>query len=144
MKLHLITIGAPKLAYAKQGWDEYIGRLKRYHQLRITHLPDKRAADSATILQTAGTAYTVALVIDGQQLSSPELAAFLDQQALRARELCFIIGGPEGLPEAVIQQADLRLSFSKLTFPHDLAMVMLAESLYRAGTIVAGHPYHRR
>ncbi|MDB5169463.1 MAG: hypothetical protein JWO41_819 [Candidatus Saccharibacteria bacterium] len=142
MKLHLITIGSPKLAYAKTGWEEYVGRLKHFHQVRVTHLQDKHD-DATHLLEAAGNSYKVALVIEATQLSSPELANFLDKRAQEGREVSFIIGGPEGLPPEVCSNADLQLSFSELTFPHDLAMVVLAEALYRAGTISAGHPYHR-
>lgn len=143
MKIHIITVGEPKLSYAKTGWQEYIGRLKHYHDVRITHIADKWAYDGAYLRQMAGNAYTVALVIDGKQYTSPELAVFLEKRAFDARPICFIIGGPEGLPEEVILSADLTLGLSKLTFPHDLAMVVLAEALYRASTISAGHPYHK-
>jgi len=143
MKLHIITIGEPKLSYAKQGWQEYLGRLQRFHQVRVSHLADKWANNSAQILQTAGSSYKVVLEITGQQKTSEQLSDFLDKRAQEGREICFIIGGPNGLPKEVIQKADLLLSFSKLTFPHDLAMVILLESLYRASSISAGLPYHR-
>ena len=142
MKLHIVTVGKPKLAYAQAGWDEYLKRLQRLHSVRVTHVADKQN-DAAHLLAAAGKALTVALVIDGPQLTSPELAAFLDKRALDASELCFIVGGPEGLPPEIIAQADTQLSLSKLTFPHDLAMVILLEALYRASTISAGHPYHK-
>ena len=142
MKIHLITIGEPKLAYARDGWVEYTKRLGHFHQLRITHIPDKQN-NAKHILATASTAYKVALVIDGQQMSSPQLAEFLEAQAGQGRELCFIIGGPDGLQQEVITAADKQLSLSQLTFPHDLAMVVLAEAIYRATTITTGHPYHR-
>jgi 23S rRNA (pseudouridine1915-N3)-methyltransferase len=141
MKIHLITIGEPKLAYARSGWQEYLGRLKHFHQVRVSHLADKNNNIQA-IQQAAGQSYKVALVIDGPQLSSPELAQFLEKQAQNGPELCFIIGGPDGLPDQVIATADKKLSLSELTFPHDLAMVVLAEALYRASTINVGHPYH--
>ncbi|HEU4913962.1 MAG TPA: 23S rRNA (pseudouridine(1915)-N(3))-methyltransferase RlmH [Candidatus Saccharimonadales bacterium] len=143
MKLHLITVGEPKLAYAKAGWDEYLKRLKHYHSLRITHIADKYAYDAGHLLDAAGSAYKVALVIDGKQYTSPELSGFLDKRALDGREICFIIGGPEGLPQGVIGQSDLQWGLSRLTFPHDLAMVVLLEALYRASTISAGIPYHK-
>lgn len=142
MRLHIITVGAPKLDYAKQGWTEYFNRLKHYHQLQITHIPDKKN-DAASILEAAGNSYKTGLVIEGNQLSSPELSEFLDKRALEGRELSFIIGGPDGLPDEVIQALDYQWSFGKLTFPHDLAMVILLETLYRASTISAGQPYHR-
>jgi 23S rRNA (pseudouridine1915-N3)-methyltransferase len=143
MKLHLLTVGEPKLAYAKAGWEEYRKRLGRFHAVRVTHLNDKYAYDGDRILQAAGSAYLVGLIIDGRQFSSPQLAAFLEQKAQEGREVCFLIGGPEGLPEAVQRAVHTKWSFSDLTFPHDLAMVILAESLYRASTIAAGHPYHK-
>ncbi|HSX17078.1 MAG TPA: 23S rRNA (pseudouridine(1915)-N(3))-methyltransferase RlmH [Patescibacteria group bacterium] len=143
MKLHIVTVGEPKLAYARAGWEEYLGRLQHYHQVRVTHVPDKWAYDAKHLQQAAGNAYTVALVIDGRQFSSPELATFLEKRALDGREVCLFIGGPEGLPAEVIAGADAQWSFGKLTFPHDLAMVVLVESLYRASTISAGQPYHK-
>jgi 23S rRNA (pseudouridine1915-N3)-methyltransferase len=143
MKLRILTIGAPKLAYAQIGWQEYLKRLQRYHTVRVTHLADKFAHDTTHILKAAGKAYKVVLAIGGNQFSTEQLADFLDKRAPEGREVCFIVGGPEGLPQSVIEQADLTWSFSKLTFPHDLAMVILLEALYRASTVNSGHPYHR-
>ncbi|MDQ5886614.1 MAG: rRNA (pseudouridine1915-N3)-methyltransferase [Patescibacteria group bacterium] len=142
MKLHIVTIGSPKLAYAKLGWDEYLSRLKHYHSVRVTHIAD-RQNDAVHILEAASKAYKVALVIDGPELSSPELAGFLDKKALDGNEVCFIIGGPDGLTDEVINACDKKWGFSRLTFPHDLAMVILVESLYRASTINDGLPYHK-
>jgi len=143
MKLHVITIGKPKLPYASLGWEEYLGRLQRFHEVKTTQLADKFAYDAGKVLETAGNNYKVILEITGKQLSSPDLANFLKKRELDAREVCFIIGGPEGLPREVIDKADYQWSFSKLTFPHDLAMVVLLEALYRASTINAGLPYHK-
>lgn len=143
MKIHIITIGKPKLAYAASGWEEYLARLQRLHNVRATQLADKFAYDANKILEAAGSNYKVVLEITGKQLTSEELAEFLTKRELESREVCFIIGGPEGLPQEVIQQADLQWSFSKLTLPHDLAMVVLLEALYRASTINAGLPYHK-
>lgn len=141
MKLHLVTIGKPKLGYAVAGWQEYVGRLKHYHTLRVTHIPDKHN-DASHIEAVLGTAYTIALVINGPQQTSEELAVFLDKRAQEGREVACIIGGPDGLPPEIIERANAKLSFSKLTFPHDLAMVVLVEALYRASTISAGQSYH--
>lgn len=142
--MQIITVGEPKLAYAKAGWEEYLKRLQHYHQVRVTHISDKWAYDPDYLLKAAADTYKVALVIDGgNQFSSPELAAFLEKRAMDGRGVSFLIGGPEGLPQEVITACDYRWSFSKLTFPHDLAMVVLLESLYRASTIAAGQPYHK-
>lgn len=143
MKLHIITIGRPKLAYAQMGWDEYLSRLQRLHTVRITQLSDKYADDAAKIMEAAQGSYRVVLEIQGKLLSSEELAEFMKDRELEARELSFIIGGPNGLPQEVRQSANLQLSFGRLTLPHDLAMVTLLEALYRASTINAGLPYHR-
>lgn len=143
MKLHIITIGNPKLAYARSSWEEYTKRLGHFHQLRTSHLADKYANDANHILATADKAFKVILEIKGQHFSSQQLAHKLDTLASQGREVCFIVGGPDGLPQQVIDKADLQWSMSSLTLPHDLAMVVLAESLYRASSINAGHPYHR-
>lgn len=143
MRLHIITVGEPKLTYAKYGWDEYLKRLQHFHTVRITRIADKHAYDTAHILQMTGSGYKVGLVIQGKEFSSPELAQFLEKRAHDGREICFLIGGPEGLPQAVIDAVDYAWSFSKLTFPHDLAMVILLEALYRASSIQAGLPYHK-
>lgn len=143
MKIHIITIGKPKLHYAQDGWNEYLGRLQHYHDIKVTQLADKYADDSDKILETMGKAYRVGLIIEGKQMTSPELATFLETRALEGREVCFVIGGPEGLPSAVQESVDTKWSMSQLTFPHDLAMVILLETLYRASTINAGVPYHK-
>lgn len=142
MKIHIITIGKPKLAYAKLGWDEYSNRLQHFHNVRITHIADKQN-DTSHIVSSAGSSYKVALVIDGPQFSSPSLAKFLQQKELSGREVSFIIGGPHGLPAEVIDACDMQWGFSRLTFPHDLAMLILSEALYRASTINKGLPYHK-
>jgi len=142
MKLHIITIGQPKLDYAKLGFAEYLQRLQHYHQVRVTHIADKHN-DADHILAAAGSSYKIGLVIEGKQHTSQELAKFLEFKAQSGQELSFIIGGPDGLPPEVVTAADYSWSFSQLTLPHDLAMVVLAEALYRASTINAGQPYHR-
>jgi 23S rRNA (pseudouridine1915-N3)-methyltransferase len=142
MKLHIITIGQPKLAYAKLGWEEYLARLQHYHQVKITHIADKQN-DTTHIQAAMSSSYKIALSIEGKQFSSHELADLLEKRAIEAREVSFIIGGPTGLPADILTQTDLEWSLSKLTFPHDLAMVMLLETLYRSSTINAQHPYHK-
>jgi 23S rRNA (pseudouridine1915-N3)-methyltransferase len=143
MKLHIITIGKPKLGYAQSGWNEYLGRLQHFHDVRVTQLADKFANDTKKILEASDKSFRVGLIINGKQMTSPELAAFLTARALDGREVSFIIGGPEGLPQAVQDSVDFKWSMSELTFPHDLAMVVLVETLYRASTINAGVPYHK-
>lgn len=142
MRIHFVTVGKPKLAYAADGWAEYTKRLGRMHTLRITQVHDKHAYDTAKLSELTADTYRVALVIDGPQLDSFALAAFLQDRELASQEVSLIIGGPDGLPTDFITSCDKRLSFSQLTFPHDLAMVVLAEAVYRAASINAGLPYH--
>lgn len=143
MKLHIVTVGQPKLAYAKLGWDEYLPRLQRLHTVRVTQLADKYAYDAKKFEEVTVGTYKVVLEITGEQLSSPDLAGFLRNRELGAREVSFIIGGPEGLPQITRDTANYQWSFGKLTLPHDLAMVTLLETLYRACTINANLPYHK-
>jgi len=143
MKLHIVTVGKPKLGYAKLGWDEYLTRLQRLHTVRVTQLSDKYAYDTAKFNEILSGTYKVILEITGKTLSSQELANFLRERELESREVSFVIGGPEGLPQGIRDTADLQLSFGRITLPHDLAMVTLLETLYRSSTINAGLPYHK-
>jgi 23S rRNA (pseudouridine1915-N3)-methyltransferase len=141
--MHLITVGTPKLQYAKIGWEEYIGRLKHYHTVRLTHLSDKQAYTPQAFTDVIGNSFAVALDLTGTQLSSEALSTFLNKRAVDGREISFIIGGPEGIPRDIVAQAHFVWSLSDLTFPHDLAMLVMAETLYRSSTISAGIPYHK-
>lgn len=143
MKLHVITIGKPKLGYAVAGWNDYLARLQRLHTVRVTQLADKYADDAAKFREVTNGTYVVALEIEGQALTSHQLADFLRARELEAREVSFVIGGPDGLPDAVRRSANYQWSLSRLTLPHDLAMVVVLEALFRASTINAGLPYHR-
>lgn len=145
MKLHLITIGEPKLTYARQGWDEYYTRLTRYHKPRVTRLngstPER---EGHAIIRAAAQAPLVALDPRGHQFTSEELSVFLDRLAVSGvGEIALCIGGPDGLTNEVRTHANTLWSLSKLTLPHDLAMVVMLEALYRAATISKGEPYHR-
>lgn len=145
MRLHLITVGAPKLAYARAGVQEYAGRLERHFKLRLTHLsgstPEK---EGQAMLAAAGRAPLYALDPRGKGLTSPELAALLARSALHGEgELAFGIGGPDGHSDELRSAARGLIRLSELILPHDLAMVVTLEALYRAGTINRGEPYHR-
>ena len=113
------------------------------HTVRLTQLSDKYAYDASKILEAVQGTYVVVLEIEGQSLHSEELAAFLQKRELEAREVSFVIGGPEGLPLLVREKADYQWSLGKHTLPHDLAMVVTLEAIYRASTIAQGLPYHK-
>jgi len=129
MRLHLITVGEPRLAYARAGWDEYALRLKHYHKLQVTRVsgstPQK---ESQAILRAAGRAPLVALDPRGRQFGSPELSAFIDAQGLAGTgELAFAVGGPDGHSDELRAVAHTLWSLGALTLPHDLAVVLTAE-----------------
>ena len=143
MKVHILTIGKPKLAYAHAGWQEYWQRLARLHQIRATHLSDKYAQNAARIQTETRGSTTVVLEVHGAEYTSEKLADFLRARELESREVSFIIGGPDGLPQAIRDTADYQWSLGRLTLPHDLAMVVTLEALYRASTINTHLPYHK-
>lgn len=145
MRLHLITVGEPRLAYARAGWDEYEKRLRRYHKLQVSRVTGKtQQAESEAVLRAAGKSPLILLDPRGKQFSSEKLSEYLDAQALGGTgELAFAIGGPDGHTGELRSRAHLLWSLGELTLPHDLAMLVLVEALYRAATISAGEPYHR-
>jgi 23S rRNA (pseudouridine1915-N3)-methyltransferase len=144
--------GTGRGAVERTLFDDYVKRLSQPFELR--EVTEKRRLPAAQLRQREGTlllaqvpkgAPVVALDAGGRVLSSPALAKRLDQwQSAGIRDLAFLIGGAEGLDAAVLERADLVLSLGAMTWPHLLVRVLLAEQLYRAQCIQAGHPYHRR
>ncbi len=144
--------GAGRGAAERTLFDDYVKRLSQPFELK--EVTEKRPLPAAQLRQREGTlllarvpegAQVVALDAGGRVLSSAALAKRLGKwQATGIRDLAFIIGGAEGLDTAVLERADLVLSLGTMTWPHLLVRVLLAEQLYRAQCILAGHPYHRR
>lgn len=149
--LHVITIGEPKHVFARAGVAEYETRLARYGRFRLTHLRDSRRDGAAgrieegeALLAAAGRAYRVALDPRGGERDSLALTRWLANLATRGvPEVAFLIGGPDGLSEPARVGSNELWSLSALTLPHDLALVVVLEALYRAGSIERGEPYHR-
>ncbi len=142
MKLRIITIGQPKLSFAKEGFNEYIKRLNAFHNVEVMHLKD--GVDDKKILNIIDNVFCIILDEKGKQFTSKEFATFIDEKSVQGvSEICFVIGGPDGHGDEIKNRADILLGFGKMTLPHDLAMVVLAESLYRASTRNVNHPYHR-
>jgi len=141
--------------WVEQGYQEYAKRLGSELQLLLHELaPERRgkSADTKRILQKEGERMLQAIPANcdvigldrqGQQLSTEMLADKLQHWLGAGRDLALLIGGPEGLAPACLQQAQLRLSFSAMTFPHPLVRVILAEQIYRAYSILKNHPYHK-
>ena len=159
MRITLITVGKIKEKYFADAVAEYRKRLSRYCKPEIVQVNDEKTPDGAAealekqIKETEGgrilryvaeDAFVIALEIQGKMLSSEELAAFIEQKSVGgASHIQFIIGGSLGLSDAVLKRADYRLSFSRMTFPHQLMRVVLLEQIYRSFRIIAGEPYHK-
>lgn len=158
MNIKIICVGKIKEAFFRDAVDEYSKRLSKYHKLQIIELKDEKTPDNASlteeqqikqiegerILDKLKDEYVIALAIDGKQPDSVELSQKFDRLALNGKSsVAFIIGGSLGLSEAVLKRADEHLSFSKMTFPHQLMRVILLEQIYRAARISANEPYHK-
>ena len=138
MRARLIAAGTRLPDWVKEGYAEYARRLVGFH-LELVEIPTRRS-----MLEIIGPRdYVVALELTGRAMTTAELARWLETRLAGGRDLAFVIGGPDGLAPEVLERADFRWSLSPLTWPHGLARIMLAEQLYRAQSILKGHPYHR-
>ncbi len=159
MKITLLTVGKIKEKYLQDGIAEYAKRLSRYCRLEITEVADERTPDGASaaeeeqIRRTEGgrllrmirdADYVIALAIDGKPEDSEAFAEQLRLLGVRGESsIVFVIGGSLGLSDEVLARADYRLSFSRMTFPHQLMRMILLEQIYRAFRIMRGEPYHK-
>ncbi len=154
MKLLLLAAGTKLPAWVNTGFEDYAQRLTGEYKLDLKEisLGQRSGGNTQQAIAKEGqkmlaaipsSAYVVALQVTGRALTSEQLASFLQARALDGRDVVFCIGGPEGLAPAVDTRADFKWSLSTLTLPHALARVMVAEALYRAVSILKGHPYHR-
>ena len=140
MKLHVIAEGRIKERELRAVANDYLGRLARY--VRCEEVETRDASGLAKAIPEG--AFVVAMEVNGERLTSVELSQRLERWGARGKGLvAFVIGGAEGIPEALSKRADMRLSLSTFTFPHRLARVMLFEQLYRSMTLLRGEPYAR-
>jgi 23S rRNA (pseudouridine1915-N3)-methyltransferase len=142
MKITIVTVGSPHLSFAKDGIKEYLKRISRFSDIEMIHVKEDKKT-SEKILKICEKKFVVILDEKGKQFSSQGLADFLEQKKNQSQNLCFVIGGPDGHLSEIKERADYIWSLSKLTFPHDVAIMLLVETLYRSLSINAGHPYHR-
>lgn len=158
MEVYIVAVGKVREQFILLGLEEYEKRLKRYIKLKIREADEERIPKNPApgeierVLLTEGRsllkllpreAYTVVLDREGRMLSSEELAAWLGELALRGyHRVAFVIGGTLGLSPEVKERAQATISFSRLTFPHQLVRLLLLEQLYRALKIQRGEPYH--
>ncbi len=159
MKITIITVGKIKEKYLKDAISEYSKRLSRYCKMEIVEVADEKTPDNASetmekqIRKKEGEriekyiregAYVIALAIDGKMLSSEELSEKMDSLGVQGiSHIIYVIGGSIGLDENILKRADLLLSFSKMTFPHQLMRVILLEQIYRGYKILSNEPYHK-
>ena len=157
--LTFVFVGKMRERHYTAAFEEYFKRLGAFGKPELKEIQEERLPEQPSereIAQALGReaaeiekavpkgAYTVALCVEGREMSSPELARTLEGvMSSGASRLCFIVGGSFGLDEKIKKAADLRLSMSRMTFPHHLARVMLAEQVYRAFTIMNGGRYHK-
>ena len=159
MKITILSVGKIKEKYLSDAIAEYVKRLGRYCKLNIIQVQDEKTPDSIhesqrqLILEKEAlrlmshlddSSYLIALAINGKQLSSEELAEKINILGLNGKSsITFVIGGSLGLSEEILSRADMLLSFSKMTFPHQLMRVILLEQIYRGFKIINREPYHK-
>jgi 23S rRNA (pseudouridine1915-N3)-methyltransferase len=141
MKIHLVMLGKTRRPEIRELLDNYLARIRRFADVQLTELREDSAA-SLRKLALDSTATIILLDDAGKPQTSAQFAKWLGETRDRGtREIAFLCGGAEGFPEALRRRATQKLSLSSLTFSHELARAMLAEQLYRAFAILAGHPY---
>ncbi len=159
MKITLITVGKIKEKYLKDAIAEYSKRLSRYCKLEIVEVADEKTPDNASdtvedaIRDKEGErilkyikedAYVITLEIAGKMLTSEEMAEKIEKLGVQGTShIIFIIGGSIGLGKEILKRSDYALSFSKMTFPHQLMRVILLEQIYRSYRIINHEPYHK-
>lgn len=159
MKITIVCVGKIKESFYRDAMAEYGKRLGKYCRLEIVEVSDEKTPDGAGALleeqikekegrrileKLREDAFVCTLEIDGKKLSSEGLAQWMEKLAVGGTShIMFVIGGSLGLHESVSRRADLRLSFSDMTFPHQLMRVILTEQIYRAFRIIHGEPYHK-
>jgi len=142
VKIRLIAAGTRLPDWIDAGVAEYAKRFGRGLKFEVVEVPLAREAER--MRAAVGRAdFVVALEVTGRAMTTPALAEWLAARMASGKDLAFLVGGPDGLDPALSKSADLRWSLSPLTFPHALVRVMVAEQLYRAHSLLQGHPYHR-
>ncbi|MEW4241639.1 23S rRNA (pseudouridine(1915)-N(3))-methyltransferase RlmH [Priestia aryabhattai] len=159
MNISIVTIGKLKEKYLKQGIEEYLKRLSSYAKVEIIELADEKAPENLSesemeqvkqkegeriLAKISDDTHVIALAINGKQKSSEELAKEIDSLATYGKsKVAFVIGGSLGLSSEVMKRSNAALSFSKMTFPHQLMRLVLVEQIYRAFRIIRNEPYHK-
>lgn len=159
MKITILCVGKIKEKYFREGIAEYQKRLSKYCKLEIVEVADEKTPDRASETEELQIkekeaqrmekylkrdAFKIALAIEGEMLDSVQLSKKIDKLGIDGySQIIFVIGGSLGLAPSIIQQMDYKLSFSKMTFPHQLMRMVLLEQVYRSYRIISGEPYHK-
>ena len=159
MKITCIAVGKVKEKFYRQALEEFKKRLQKYCKLEVIEVADEKTPDKAgekieeqikivegkrILKNIKENDYVIALAIEGQGLTSEELAKQIESLGISGKSsITFVIGGSLGLSSEVLERADFRLSFSAMTFPHQLMRVILLEQVYRSFRIINGEPYHK-
>ncbi|MBO5120420.1 MAG: 23S rRNA (pseudouridine(1915)-N(3))-methyltransferase RlmH [Bacilli bacterium] len=150
--IKIITVGSIKEKYLKDAIDEYLKRLKKYTNIEIIELKDEGLVEEQKAIQLEGEKilknispkdYLITLEIEGKEYSSEEFAAKINQIQIENSNIVFVIGGSYGLSKEIKEKSKMHLSFSKMTFPHQLFRVFLLEQIYRAYKILNNESYHK-
>lgn len=143
-KIYFVVVGKIKEKFYREAVEEYAKRISRFAKLEIKELPERENPDAeADEILRAVKGYTIALAVEGEKASSETLSKKIKKLCDQGKEITFVIGSSCGLSEKVKSVADEKLSFSDMTFPHQLMRVILAEQLYRAFMISSGSTYHK-
>lgn len=143
-KINIVCVGKIKEKFYTDAAQEYLKRLSRFAKVEVREVAECRnLEEEAALILKAAKGRTVALCIEGKKFSSEELAAYIKELTDTGSECTFIIGSSCGLSDEVKNKANLKLSFSDLTFPHQLMRVILLEQIYRAFMINGGGEYHK-
>lgn len=155
MHVRVVAVGERMPGWVAEGWAMYAGRLPRELALSLVEVPAGRRAKGADVARLVAEegrrlmaavpagARVVALDRSGTAWSTDDLAGHLAAWLGDGRDVCLLVGGPDGLPPACVEHADDRWSLSRLTFPHAVVRVIVAEQIYRAWSMLQNHPYHR-
>lgn len=156
MKVSIVCVGKLKEAYLKEAIAEYAKRLTRYCKFGVVELAESKntsrapadiarakAEEGARILAALGEGYVVVLDLKGEEVTSERLAEVVGKAVDQGKDMYFVIGGSDGLSPEVLSRADLTVRFGRITLPHQLCRVVLAEQIYRAFSIRAGAEYHK-
>lgn len=159
LTIEILCVGKMSQKWFADGFEEYRKRLTAFDTVRVTEIPEHRVSSDSEalrreavekegeqilkVLREAKKAKAVALCVEGKQYSSEELASLIRETKQGCSRLIFVIGGSDGLSDAVKNACALRMSMSRMTFPHQMARMVLAEQLYRAETINSGMKYHK-